>query len=132
MRVPTIKSNTLRREFPISFVRELKKRADDMRQNPTRSELLFDLKLLEIGFKQTDYDVQYVMMPYIYDFRIQSLKLFIEIDGGSHNSEKAKIRDVKKDKLANDRGYTVMHIQNIEVPYIKLKDILSFVAAERI
>ena len=68
---------------------------------------------------------------YEYDFAFPELKIDIEIDGGTHLSDKVKKIDERRDSFSKDRGWTVIRftakqVKNDVISCIKvLKDYLN-------
>ena len=88
-----------------NFFRLLHTRARDMRENPTSAERALHQRLLFIGFRSEDIQMQFVLAPYVYDCYIKSLKLLIEADGLIHQQPELRKRDEKKARLAKKKGY---------------------------
>ena len=55
------------------------------------------------------------VLNYIADFMSTDLMLIIEVDGGSHHSEKARRLDNLRQKELEDVGFTVLRFKNYEV-----------------
>ena len=49
------------------------------------------------------------------DIAVPFLKLAIEVDGRSHRQEKQKKRDVRKEQILKERGWTLLRFQNAEI-----------------
>lgn len=98
------------------YNKSLKAFARKMRKHPTRAErrlwydLLSNKKLGGVKFLR-----QRPIDNYIVDFFCKELKLIVEVDGITHDSETAVVRDVKRDKRLEDLGYRVVRISNWEV-----------------
>lgn len=52
---------------------------------------------------------------YSYDFAFLDLKIDVEIDGGTHNSEKVKLIDAKRDDWSNKQGWKVIRFTAKEI-----------------
>jgi very-short-patch-repair endonuclease len=51
------------------------------------------------------------MAPYIVDFDVASYKLVVEVDGGVHDSDEARLRDARRDReLVRMYGVRVLRI----------------------
>jgi very-short-patch-repair endonuclease len=90
------------------------KRAKQLRENATESELVFKYKLdkTEWQFKFQKIFARKNMFA-IVDFYIPHKKLCIEIDGGYHNKREQKRKDNWRDSwLRKRRGVTVMRLTN--------------------
>lgn len=58
--------------------------------------------------KITGWIYNYQVGIYQYDFAFPDLKIDVEIDGATHNLEKVKKIDQRRDKFSNDNGWTVL------------------------
>lgn len=104
------------------------KRLNNLKSNPTESEIEFEkiLKahginyIFQKGFIQGDYYC-------IVDFYIpKPFKIVIEIDGGYHENECQVKRDNRKDNyLINERGFKVIRIKNSEVATFDINRIFN-------
>lgn len=92
----------------------LNQRADKMRSNPTKSELVFKNRLIE---KKIRFKFQQVISPYIVDFIVG--KTIIEIDGSSHDGREEY--DARRTKYLSEMGYNVVRVQNRDVEKYCLK-----------
>lgn len=52
---------------------------------------------------------------YIADFICLELKLVIEVDGGSHLFEETQAKDMEKDRVLHESGFTVLRFTDEEV-----------------
>ncbi len=55
------------------------------------------------------------ILKYIVDFACLELLLIIEVDGITHDSEEAIVRDQKRDELLQSIGFTVLRFSSWEV-----------------
>lgn len=83
---------------------------------PTGSEVEFAKKLSEIGYEYTQQYVQYVNgFAAIYDFFLEDLNVFVEIDGGVHYTYDQYKKDKVKDSISlNEIGVPVVRFTNSE------------------
>ena len=101
-----------------------------MRARPTKGEVQFKKDILRM--LKGRYDIKALSQKiiwevnsgkdrkaYILDFYLPSLKLAIEIDGKSHNSQRAQTYDIIRDSLAAKRGIRVIRFTNEEVKNIE-------------
>ena len=58
---------------------------------------------------------QKVIEKYIVDFCIPSQMIVIEIDGGQHYEEEAKIADAERDARLHELGYIVLRYTNLDI-----------------
>lgn len=85
----------------------LKEQAEKFRKRPTGAEAEFEKKLEAIG---VEYEFQRVVryggLDFIYDFHIKKpRKLFVEIDGGYHQTDTQRQTDRIKDFICQKRLY---------------------------
>ncbi len=78
----------------IPYNPKLKPLASELRKNMTLSEVLLWNELKQKKMKGYDFDRQRPIDNFIVDFYCKDLMLAIEIDGSSHDSKEAYIRDV--------------------------------------
>ena len=52
---------------------------------------------------------------YIADFVCLELQLVIEVDGGSHLFEETQIKDMEKDRVFNELGFTVLRFTDEKI-----------------
>jgi very-short-patch-repair endonuclease len=91
---------TFRRREIIDYEWYLKELARTLRQNMTLGEVLLWQRLKRKQMRGYDFDRQRPIDRYIVDFYCKDLKLAIEIDGSSHDSEEAKINDdIRQERL---------------------------------
>lgn len=85
-----------------------------LRNNPTKSELIFWSKIrnnqLKVRFRR-----QYGIGPYIIDFYCPEAKLAVEIDGLTHSDEKVFDNDVKRQKYLENIGLKVKRYNSSDV-----------------
>ncbi len=93
----------------------LKKRATEMRKNPTGEERKMWFCLLR-GFTP-DFHRQRVMNPYIVDFCCPKLKLVIEIDGCQHAELENILYEEKRTNFIEKKGYVILRFDNYDVNY---------------
>ena len=92
----------------------LKKRAAEMRANPTEAENILWNALSEqkLGYKIRR---QHIVSQYILDFAYLDCRLAIELDGGYHNTEDQQYDDAVRTKNLESLGWHVLRIKNEEV-----------------
>lgn len=97
----------------IKLYKFLKRRAEEMKANPTFAEMRLSNMLDSIFVK---YEFQKVIPPYIADFVIMSKKLIIEIDGDHHDRDTNQLsHDTKRDDFLSSLGFIVIRFTNDEV-----------------
>jgi len=100
-------------DFHLPYNPELIARAKELRKNMTPAE-----KKLWYGDLRTFKFRVFRQRPinhFIVDFYCAALKLVIEIDGDSHFTETAQIRDLKRTEILKGYELTVMRFTNQEV-----------------
>ena len=58
---------------------------------------------------------EYPILRYSLDFAFVDLKLDIEIDGGTHNSESVIKKDFERDRRLRELGWTILRIKAIDI-----------------
>jgi very-short-patch-repair endonuclease len=69
----------------------------------------------------TDWSYNYQHGIYSYDFAFPKLKIDVEIDGGTHNQERVKKIDERRDKFSIDNGWIVIRFTSKEIKENVLK-----------
>lgn len=87
----------------------------DLRNRATRSE-----RILWIGLKQKQllgykFRRQYGVGPYVLDFYCPDLKLAIEIDGPTHDSEDRNVHDARRQEFVESLGVRFLRFTDGEV-----------------
>ena len=105
----------------------LKKRAAEMRANPTDAENILWNALSEqkLGCKIRR---QHIVSQYILDFAYLDKRLAIELDGGYHNDADQQHDDAVRTKNLETLGWHVLRFTNDEV-YNNLDEVLSSIKA---
>ena len=103
----------------------LKKRARQMRANPTPAEQKLWLALRPNRFENQQFTRQTIIAPYIADFASKAAKLVVEIDGDTHS---AKDRyDARRTEFLESLGYRVIRFGNPDVMH-NIEGVLSVIA----
>jgi very-short-patch-repair endonuclease len=102
-------------EFYLPYNRQLVDRAKNLRKNMTKAEK----KLWYEYLRDFHYRIhrQRPINNFIVDFYCPSLKLVIEIDGDSHNTEEAQAYDQERTNVLRSYGLKVIRFTNAEVLY---------------
>jgi very-short-patch-repair endonuclease len=83
-------------------------------------ELIFEKALVDYGFvKGVDFQSEHPMSLYQYDFAFLEQRIDIEIDGGTHTSDKVVEIDKRRDQWSLERGWRILRLTASEV----LKDV---------
>lgn len=106
-----------------AYYPELKRRAAQMRANPTEAEELLWNALCEqqIGYKIRR---QHIVSQYILDFAYLDNRIAIELDGGYHNKEDQQYDDAVRTKHLESFGWRVLRFTNSEV-FHDLESVIS-------
>lgn len=101
--------------------------------NPTKSEIIFEDKLAETGWKyKTQYSYSFDSIGGIADFYIPSKRLIIEIDGGYHNTREQKAKDKAKEFVAKKKlRIKTIRYTNKEAEEIGIDDLLEDIKAKK-
>jgi len=99
----------------LPYNKNLKKFAQELRQNQTEAETFLWVKLRKRQLKNCRFYRQRIICNYIVDFYCPDAKLVIEIDGGQHYSEAGLKKDAERDCHLADLGLTVIRVSAKEV-----------------
>lgn len=98
------------------YNKKLRKLAVKNRNKATKAEAcLWKYALRKKQIKGYTFKRQRPVLDYIADFMCQKIKLIIEVDGHSHDSEEAMIRDRKRQRRLEDIGFTLIRFTNEDV-----------------
>ena len=101
--------------FYLPYNRQLVDRAKNLRKNMAKAEKKLWYEYLR-GFHYRVHR-QRPINNFIVDFYCPSLKLVIEIDGDSHNTEEAQAYDKERTNVLKGYGLKVIRFTNEEVLY---------------
>ncbi len=76
---------------------------------PTLPEMTIEPVIASLGIP---YRFQHILMPYVADFAFPTLGIILEVDGSSHDSEKAKEKDRARDEALAKRGWRTVRVSN--------------------
>ncbi len=88
-----------------------------LRKNSTLSEVLLwqELKAGQMeGFK---FNRQKPLGKYIVDFYCKKLNLVVEVDGDSHHSELAQVKDTKRQRILEQMGLSFLRFDDLDVKH---------------
>ena len=98
------------------YNKRLQPYANRLRKNMTKGEAcLWKYVLRAKNMKGYTFRRQRPILNYIADFVCLDLRLVIEVDGITHETEKAAERDQQKDRDLEAVGFTVLRFSNWEV-----------------
>ncbi len=91
------------------------RRAREMRKEMTEAEakvwsLLRDRRLIKRKFRR-----QHPIGPWVADFACPAIRLAIEVDGSSHNTEDQKAWDEMKEEYLRTSGWRTLRVTNDDV-----------------
>jgi very-short-patch-repair endonuclease len=89
--------------------------AKALRKNMTLSEVLLWEVLKNKQMMGYDFDRQRPIDEFIVDFYCKDLMLAIEIDGDSHDSDEAFVKDVKRQERLEKLGVRFLRFDDLEV-----------------
>lgn len=93
---------------------ELKDQRRFLRQNNTGAESILwqHIRNRQLGCK---FRRQFGVLNFIVDFYCHELRLIVELDGWTHDSEKTKQHDVVRQRLLESDGYKIIRFTNEQV-----------------
>lgn len=81
----------------------------------TKAEACLWKYVLKAKLTGYTFNRQRPVLNYIADFMCKELKLIIEVDGSSHDSEEAQIKDGIRQQNLEDAGFKVIRFTNEDV-----------------
>jgi len=99
----------------LSYNRELKERAREMRKNPTEAEALLWKFLRKKNLDGEQWYRQKTIGNFIVDFHCPQRKLVVEADGSQHFSEEGRDHDAGRSGLFEELGLKVLRFENREI-----------------
>ena len=98
------------------YNKSLQPLANKLRKQMTKSEsCLWKYALKARKMKGYQFRRQRPVLNYIADFMCKELKLIIELDGITHNSEEAAVKDAKRTEALERIGFKVIRFKDEEV-----------------
>ena len=97
----------------VSF--EMRQKARSLRHMATKAETLLWYELRELKASGLKFRRQSPIGPYIVDFACLSLKLVVEIDGDTHETDRGRRHDANRDGYLRSLGFSVLRIDEPEV-----------------
>lgn len=86
-----------------------------LRQQPVTCEKILWRKLRNRQLAGTKFKRQFSIGRYIVDFYCADLKLIVEIDGATHESEREIKGDIERQKFLEEQGLRVKRYTNTDV-----------------
>jgi len=91
----------------LPYNKNLKQHSRNLRNNSPFAEILLWKHLRAKQMKGYQFNRQKTIQNFIVDFYCKQLNLIIEIDGGSHTTEKYAY-DMQRERALQERGLTVL------------------------
>ena len=91
----------------------LTKYSKQLRRNSTQAEALLWSRLRARQVESTKFRRQQPIENFIVDFVSFEKRIVIELDGGQHAADKSK--DLERDRLLSENGYTVLRFWDNQV-----------------
>ena len=113
----------------LTYKSKLKIYARQLRNNQTRAEQLLWLRVRRKQIANIQFYPQKPINNYIVDFYAPSIKLIIEVDGGSHFEERGLKKDKNRDADLRKLGLTILHFDNLQV-LRSIEDVVEMIYIE--
>lgn len=107
--------------------RKSTKQARTLRRKLTRAETILWQHLRRRALNDLRFRRQFPIGPYIADFACADIKLIVEVDGETHNTDAEMRHDQKRTAYIEERGWSVMRCWNNDI-YTNLDGTLSAIA----
>ncbi|NNE58548.1 MAG: endonuclease domain-containing protein [Hellea sp.] len=91
------------------------KTAPKLRRDQTKPEAIFWNTVRNRQFRKLKWRRQVPIDRYIADFVCEEEKLIVELDGGQHADDDARVYDEKRTKILEQYGYRVVRFWNSQV-----------------
>jgi very-short-patch-repair endonuclease len=102
-------------------------RAKEMRQTMSSAEVILWSRLRRKQVHGVTFRRQHPIGPYIADFACWDARLVIEVDGPSHVSDEAQIKDQNRTNFLNAQGWQVIRVWNNDI-YNNLHGIMDAIS----
>jgi very-short-patch-repair endonuclease len=90
-------------------------RAQSLRKNPTAAEVRFWRLIGPLRLGGYHFRKQVPLGAFVVDFACHQAKLVVEIDGDSHYTDEALIKDRQRDTALAKHGFAVLRFTNLDV-----------------
>ena len=97
----------------VSF--EMRQKARALRHLATRAESLLWYELRDLRAEGLKFRRQSPIGPYIVDFVCLSVRLIVEVDGDSHETDRGMRHDANRDGYLRSLGYSVIRVDAPDV-----------------
>lgn len=107
------------KDYPFYFGATAKifERARALRKISTEAEKILWKQLKAKKFSGLKFRRQHPINKFIADFFCDKLNLIIEIDGGIHQIEEVEERDIAREKVLKEFGFTILRFTNNDIIY---------------
>jgi very-short-patch-repair endonuclease len=89
--------------------------ARNLRQSSTDAEQLLWCLLRNRRLAGFKFRRQHPIVPYVVDFYCESAKFAVELDGGQHNTDEARLHDDIRTRFLAEQGIQVLRFWNHDV-----------------
>ncbi len=101
--------------YYLPYNKDLKQFSRDLRNHSTYGEVLLWMELRAGQLRGYKFNRQKPLDKYIVDFYCKTLNLVIEIDGESHHSDEARLKDEKRQKILENLGLRFLRFDDWDV-----------------
>jgi very-short-patch-repair endonuclease len=101
--------------YYLPYNKDLKQFSRNLRNHSTYGEVLLWMALRAGQLKGYKFNRQKLLGEYIVDFYCKRLNLVIEVDGESHHSEEARLKDVKRQRILEGLGLSFIRFDDWDV-----------------
>ena len=106
-----------------------RQRARQLRRSQTSAEARLWRALRDRRLAGWKFRRQHPIDRYIVDFVTLDGKLIVEIDGATHSSRRAVLRDSERTRILEALGFHLVRVTNVEV-YDNLEGVIEMIARE--
>jgi very-short-patch-repair endonuclease len=101
--------------YYLPYNKDLKQFSRDLRNHSTYGEVLLWMELRAGQLKGYKFNRQKPLDRYIVDFYCKKLNLIIEVDGESHNSDEARLKDNLRQQVLEKLGLSFLRFDDLDV-----------------
>ncbi len=89
--------------------------ARQLRRNRTTAERRLWWQLRELKRSGFKFQQQVPIDHFVVDFACLSERLVVEVDGGTHSTEREVAKDIRRERYLKDQGFRVLRVWNSDV-----------------
>ena len=89
--------------------------ARHLRRNRTEAERRLWWRLRELKHAGFKFRQQVPIDHFVVDFACLSQRLIVEVDGGTHSTDREVARDVRRERYLKDQGFRIVRVWNSDV-----------------